>query len=130
MKLAKITWNEGHDTYLTEVESEDVILKAFFEIEGWQEIHSMSKCVALHANFYGTDCGFSFKTVDTQALVEIYTPKGESQISEIAFMNLALYLFELLISGANENHHTIRYEPWWHDFTSYMFQIQEQIASH
>jgi len=123
----EIFWNEGNDTHLTEVISSDPVLKTFFEIDGWASIHDMSKCVALHLDYDTDDKGFSFVKDAQMPTVKVYTSQGEEIINESAFINLSLYLFELLIAGANDNHHTIRYEPWWQAFIEYMYQIQDQV---
>ena len=124
----KIIWNEGHDTYLTHVESSEPVLKDFFQLDGWEQIHTMSKCVAVHHDFECGRKGFLFKGIAGRSCVELYTDKGSSTLSESDFLTLMLYLFELLIAGANDDHHTIRYEIWWFSFTNYMFQIQEQLC--
>lgn len=122
-----ISWHEGDDKALTSVESDNTVLKEFFEIQGWQSVHDMSKCVATHQSFNEGDRGFEFKTLADKAVVEVYTVAGCAVVEENAFISLMLYLFELLIAGANDNHHTIRYEPWWQAFIEFMFQIQDQI---
>lgn len=126
-ETVEIVWNEGNDTCLTQVISSDPVLKKFFEIDGWETVHEMSKCVALHLDYHSESKGFSFVTLDLRPSVKLYTPKGEVLLDESIFMNRSLYLFELLIAGANDNHHTIRYEPWWQAFIGYMYQIQDQI---
>jgi len=122
-----IFWHEGDDKALTSVNSDNVVLKDFFEIQGWQSVHEMSKCVATHKTFDESGRGFEFKIRENEAVVEVYTDSGYALLQESAFISLMLYLFELLIAGANDNHHTIRYEPWWQAFIEYMYQIQDQI---
>lgn len=122
-----ISWHEGDEKVLTSVKSDNVILKEFFEIQGWQTVHDMSKCVATHKRFDENGQGFEFKIRDNEAVVELYTLSGHAILQERGFISLMLYLFELLIAGANDNHHTIRYEPWWQAFIEYMYQIQDQI---
>jgi len=123
----KIFWHEGDEKVLTTVESDNSVLRDFFEIHGWKDVYEMSKCVATHENYDEGESGFTFKSFEGQPQVEIYTSLGHAIIEESHFIVLMLYLFELLIAGANDNHHTIRYEPWWQAFIEFMFQIQEQI---
>lgn len=125
--MVKISWNEGHDAFLTSVESTDSVLKAFFSIKNWDDVHDISKCVATHKSFVSDECGFDFKVIEDKAKVTIYHQSLSTYLDESAFLQYALDLFELLIAGANDNHHTIRYEPWWHAFCEYMFQVREQL---
>lgn len=124
-----IKWNHGHDVALTEIKSSNEVLTSFFTLQNWREIHDMSKAVAMHQSFYGETSSFSFVKKDAALFVDVYTDEGSIRIDERFFIEKSLYLFELLIAGANEHHHTIRYETWWHAFTDYMFAVQEQIIS-
>ena len=129
MHNLSIKWNDGNDAILTDISSSEPILSDYFRLENWNEVHDMSKAVATHTRFDGANRGFSFVKQNEKPFVDIYTDEGSVLVEEYFFIEKSLYLFELLIAGANEHHHTIRYETWWHAFTNYMFQIQEQIAT-
>jgi hypothetical protein len=38
---------------------------------------------------------------------------------------IKFYIY-VLIEGANEDHHTVRYETWWQDFIEKFFLLEER----
>ena len=32
-----------------------------------------------------------------------------------------------MITGANDDHHSVRYEPWWQEFTDVYYQLKCKI---
>jgi len=112
LKEVKIEWYEGLDNYMSVAESPDSVLAHFFTVREWDFIRNIYLAVADENDLHLEDTGFLFSG-DT---VDIYTPVGESRIEKRHFFMLMRLLYETLIDGANEDHHTVRYEPWWQTF--------------
>jgi len=112
LKEVKIAWYEGLENYMSVAESPDRVLASFFTVREWNFIRKIYLCVTEESDLHLDGTGFLF-IGDT---VEIYTPEGESRIEKRDFFMLMRRLYETLIDGANEDHHTVRYEPWWQTF--------------
>jgi hypothetical protein len=108
----RITWYDGLDNYMSVVQSEDTVLAGFFTVQEWDFIKRIYLPVAQENDFHLDERGFIFHG-DT---VEIYTPKGETCIAKSVFFSLVRRLYAVLIEGANEDHHSVRYEEWWQAF--------------
>jgi hypothetical protein len=112
MEKVKISWYEGLENYMTVAESGDAVLAAFFTVREWAFVQSIYPGVATESDLHLADRGFLFCADG----VEIYTPEGESRIAQKEFFMLMKRLYAILIDGANEDHHSVRYELWWQAF--------------
>ncbi|WP_345977928.1 hypothetical protein [Sulfurimonas sp. HSL3-7] len=108
----RITWYDGLDNYMSVVHSEDTVLAGFFTVREWDFIQCIYLPVARESDLHLDDRGFLFHG----DAVEIYTPEGETRIAKSDFFSLLRRLYAVLIEGANEDHHSVRYEPWWQAF--------------
>jgi hypothetical protein len=108
----KISWYDGLENYMSIAESSDAVLAGFFTVREWDFVRYIYPAVVEENDLHLADRGFLF----SGNRVEIYTPEGETHITEETFFTLMKNLFEILIDGANEDHHTVRYELWWQGF--------------
>lgn len=118
-----ITWNDDIDAYMTKVESPDEILREFFKIKGWDFIRHI-----YHAVVEEEDIEFENKSIVFDDMVGLYVDNNVTQLDRYECMNIFFHLFELLIIGANDEHHGVRYEPWWQEFTESSYQLRCKIA--
>lgn len=109
MQKARIGWYEGLENYMTVAESDDAVLADFFTVSEWAFIHSIYLAVATESDVHLEERGLLF----FRDSVEIYTPEGETRIAQKAFFMLMKRLYEVIIEGANVDHHDVRYEVWW-----------------
>jgi hypothetical protein len=123
----RIEWYEGLENYMSVAESSDSVLAYFFTVREWDFIQKIYLSVADESDLHLEETGFVFSG-DT---VEIYTPEGESSIEKRDFFMLMRRLYETLIDGANEDHHTVRYETWWQTFidTAYALDAKCNILT-
>jgi len=108
----KISWYDGFENYMTIAESSDAVLASFFTVREWDFVRKLYPAVTAESDLHLFDRGLLF----CGNSVEVYTPEGEIRIGEERFFTLMRNLYEILIDGANEDHHTVRYELWWQEF--------------
>ncbi len=108
----RIAWYDGLENYMSVAESGDTVLAGFFTVQEWDFIKSIYLPVARESDLHLDGRGFLFHGDE----VEIYAPEGETRIAKRDFFSLMRRLYEILIEGANEEHHSVRYEPWWQAF--------------
>jgi hypothetical protein len=107
-----ISWYDGLENYMTVAESADAVLASFFTVRDWDFVRSFYPAVVEEIDLHVADKGFLF----CGNTIEIYTSEGKTRIAEETFFVLMQNLCEILIDGANEDHHTVRYELWWQEF--------------
>jgi hypothetical protein len=107
-----ISWYDGLENYMTVAESADAVLASFFTVRDWDFVRSFYPAVVEENDLHVADKGFLF----CGNTIEIYTLEGKTRIAEETFFVLMQNLCEILIDGANEDHHTVRYELWWQEF--------------
>jgi len=112
-----IYWNEDIDSVLVKVESTDDVLNSFFSIKDWDIIKAMHEAVVDHDDFSFESQGFSFVCSNGVDFVDLFFETDETRIHLEDFNSLMQHLFDLMIDGANEDHHSVRYEPWFEHFT-------------
>lgn len=122
-----IAWHEGLENYMSVARSDDRALAHFFTVREWDFIQNIYLAVADENDLHLDETGFLFNG----DAVEIYTPDGESRIDKRCFLLLIQRLYETLIEGANEDHHSVRYEPWWQTFidTAYALDAKCNILT-
>ena len=111
-EYVRIAWYEGLENYLTEAQSADVVLAGFFTVREWGFIKAFNSAIMEENDLHLDERGLVFNG----DAVGIYTPEGESCLAREDLYLLAARLYEILIEGANEDHHSVRYEPWWQAF--------------
>ena len=123
LSSVNIIWNEGIDNYMTLAESSDSVLKQFFSIDDWQFIKHIYQAVIDESNVQYKEKGIAFYK-DT---VILSCDEEESEIEKEEFFKLIAYLFDLMVVGANDDHHGIRYEPWWQTYTEVSYRLQHKV---
>jgi len=118
-----IDWNDDIDVYMTKVESVDSVLEAFFRIEKWDFIRKIFSSVLLEDTVEYEDK----KIVFTDDSVYLHVDEQSTSMQTLECLKVFFHLFDLMIVGANEDHHAIRYEPWWQEFTEVNYQLKYKI---
>jgi len=118
-----LSWDQGLEASLIEVQTDDDILREFFSIDDWKLVETFHEPLVLEHNAQWNNRGFDF-CFDG---VEVYTEQGSSKLSKEEFLTLMYKLFIILIDGANEEHHTVRYQPWWHLFVDNTNRIAQKL---
>ena len=124
LSKVKIIWNEGIDNYMTLAESSQNVLKEFFTISDWQFIKHIYQATIDESDVEYEKKAISFCSNDT---VVLSCNKEEVEIAKEEFIKLMSHLFDLMIVGANDDHHGIRYEPWWQTFTEVNYRLQHKV---
>ncbi len=119
----EIRWNDGIDAYMTEVHSSDPVLKAFFRIHDWDFIRHIFQAVADESSVEYEQRSIVFD----QDSVGLYIGDEQTWLDKTEALKVFFYLFDLMIVGANDDHHGVRYEPWWQEFTEMSYRLKYKI---
>ncbi|MBE0499103.1 MAG: hypothetical protein IBX43_07685 [Campylobacterales bacterium] len=118
-KSVQIEWNEGIDIYMTHAKSSDPLLESFFSVKEWVFVRHLYCALIQESGFDYADRSVEFEeksVILADSLASIRLDKSE-------FIAMAVNLFDIVIVGANNDHHSVRYEPWWHEFTESAYQL-------
>jgi hypothetical protein len=108
---------------MTRVDSPDKVFKEFFRIKDWDFIRHV-----YHAVLEEESVDFENKSiVFEEEMVCVYIDERMSKLHRHECMKIFLHLFDLMIVGANDDHHGIRYEPWWQEFTEATYQLRRKV---
>lgn len=122
MPAVEVRWYDGLENYMSVASSDDPVLAAFCTIREWTFVRAIYDAVFSEENVHLDESGFEF---DGET-VTLYNSAGETEIDKYAFFRLVGSVYDVLIEGANEDHHSVRYEPWWQDFIDKFFLLQER----
>ncbi|MGB5965130.1 MAG: hypothetical protein WBF77_04565 [Sulfurimonadaceae bacterium] len=117
-----IQWYDGLENYMSVAQSEEPVLEYFFTVRDWDFVKAIYSAIVSEHDLHLDDSGFEFN----ETKVVIYNTAGETEIAKYDFFVLVSRLYDVLIEGANEEHHTVRYETWWQDFIDKFFLLQER----
>ena len=117
-----IEWYDGLDNFMSVAQSDDAVLAYFFTVRDWDFIKEIYTAVVIEHDLHLDSSGFEFSANK----VVIYNQVGETEIAKYDFFVLLSRLYNVLIEGANEDHHTVRYETWWQDFIEKFFLLEER----
>lgn len=123
LEQLEIRWNDDIDAYMTQVESSDPVLKEFFRIHDWDLIRHIFEAVADESSVEYDKRSIVYE----QNCVRLYVGDEQTQLEKAECLNIFFYLFDLMIVGANDDHHGVRYEPWWQEFTEVSYQLKYKI---
>lgn len=112
-----LKWNDDIDNVLVNIESDNNILVSFFTIKDWDIIKAIHDDALAHVDCSFEDKALSFISVNGIDFVDVITDEGEVRLHLQDFYTLLQQLFDIMIDGANEDHHSVRYEPWFESFT-------------
>ena len=120
--MVKISWYEGLENYMSVAQSNSNVLASFFTVREWNFIQSIFKAVVSETDIHLESRGFVFK----DKVIELYTEEGEIELDKREFFLLVDQLYNVLIYGANEDHHNVRFETWWQEFIDAAFMLQQR----
>lgn len=123
MYRVEIIWNEGVDKYMTLAKSSQLVLRQFFSISDWQFIKHIYQAVIDESNVQYQEKAIAFNN----NTVILSCNEEEVKMGKEEFIKLISHLFDLMIIGANDDHHGIRYEPWWQAFTEVNYRLQHKV---
>ncbi len=122
MTPVTIHWYDGLENCMSIAESEDKVLADFFTVNEWGIVKAFYRAVVDETDCHLPESGFEFRG----AKVLLYNTFGETTLARLDFFALLNRLYDVLIEGANEEHHSVRYETWWQDFIDAFFLLQER----
>lgn len=124
-KLQKLSiqWNYDTDNNMTIALSSDNVLEAFFSMKDWDFVrHSFTDAWEEH------DFEYEEKRVEFEGqYVHLYVDEKKTSLEKEEYLRVQAHLYDLMIIGANEDHHNVRYEMWWQDFTEVNYKIKCKI---
>lgn len=119
----EIFWDDSIDEYITLAKSKDSVLRDFFSINDWQFIKNIYQDIIDESDVEYLEKSIEFYK-DKVALV---CDGRSAEIDKSVFFKLIAFLFDLMIVGANDDHHGIRYEPWWQGYTEVSYRLQHKV---
>jgi len=119
----EIIWDESIDEYMTLATSQDPVLSSFFSINDWHFIKNIYTAVIDESDVEYLDKSIEFYP---EAVV-LGSDHKSTQMDKKEFFSVLAYLFDLMIVGANDDHHGVRYEPWWQAYTEANFRLQHKV---
>ncbi len=118
-----IEWDDTTGAYMTLAESHNPVLRKFFSIKDWNLIKNIYQAV-----------NDEYDVQYMQRSIEFYTNRvllafeeESTELKKDEFFYLVAHLFDIMITGANEDHHAVRYEPWWQAYTEVSFRLQCRV---
>jgi len=124
-KLEKLSiqWNYDIDENMTIALSPDPVLKDFFSMKSWEFVrHSFNE--VWEENSFELD----EKKVDFEGnYVVLSVDNNQTHLEKEEYLRVLSQLYDLMIIGANEDHHNVRYETWWQDFTEVNYKMKCKI---
>lgn len=123
LQRLNIQWNYDNDANMTIVESSDKVLEDFFVMKDWEFVrhcfHDINKEV---------EAEYEEKRIDfDDEFVELYVHEEKTRLERTECLKVFFHLYDLMIIGANDDHHSVRYEPWWQEFTEVYYQLKCKI---
>ena len=129
LQQLSIEWNYDNDALLSIAKSTDIVLQEFFSMCDWEFVRHCFEDIYKEVDTSHNEKGIEFSG-DTSY---IYVNEKVSNIQKHECLKAFVGLYDLMITGANDDHHSVRYEPWWQEFTEVFYllkckvEIQEQI---
>jgi len=118
-----IEWNYDNDALLSIAKSSDTVLQDFFSMQDWNFVRHC------HNDIYNErDTEHNEKRIEfSGTLSYIYVEEKMSTIQTHECLKVFTQLYDLMVVGANDDHHSVRYEPWWHEFIELCYQLKRKI---
>jgi len=124
-----MAWNYDNDAFLSIAKSTDSVLEDFFSMQSWEFIRHCFDDI-----YNEVDTEHEHKRIEfTPKFANIYVNDNKSQMQKHECLKAFITLCDLMMIGANDDHHSVRYEPWWQDFTQTLYllrckiEVQEQL---
>jgi hypothetical protein len=123
LQRLSIQWNYDIDANLTIVKSPDKVLETFFIMKDWEFVRN-----CFHDIYKEKEAEYEEKRACFKDdYVKLYVNEEETRMERSEFLKVFLHLYDLMITGANDDHHSVRYEPWWQEFTEVYYQLKCKI---
>ena len=126
-----IQWNDDLSTKIlsTFTPQNDILVAVhdFFTFTNWDDVFTFSNTLVSNKNFQSiqNDRGVEIR-LNTYLL---YSENAEYMLEKEDFFKLVNQLFYVLIEGAVEHHHTVRYDSKWHDFILNYEHVKGTLSS-
>jgi len=121
----QILWYEGLAHYLCIATGEDAVLCDFFTLREWSDVVAIFEAVLEEEDLQLNDKGFRFE----HNMLTLYSAHQELPMRQQDFFVLVDRLYKVLIDGANEDHHSVRFEPWWQEFIEAAYLLQQRCKA-
>lgn len=126
LQRLSIQWNYDNDANMTIVQSSDKVLEAFFIMQDWEFIRH-----CFHDIYTENEAEYGEKRVCfNDEFVELHVYEENTKLEKTECLKVFIHLYDLMITGANDDHHSVRYEPWWQEFTEVFYQLKCKIQIH
>lgn len=122
-KSVQIEWNEDIDIYMTHAKSSDPLLESFFSVKEWAFVRRLCRSTVEESGFKYESGSVEFE----EKSVVLVGCLASIRLDKLEFLTMAVNLFDIVIVGANKDHHSVRYEPWWHEFTESAYQLRRTM---
>ena len=119
----KIEWNYDIDERMTLTQSSEPVLEDFFCMKSWEFIRCSFKNIYEEKNTEFEGKGLEFNG----SHVTLYVNEDLTYLGKSECMRIFYHLYDVMIMGANDDHHSVRYEPWWQEFTEVFYQMKCKI---
>jgi len=129
LEQLSIEWNYDNDALLSIAKSTDNVLQEFFSMRDWDFVRNCFEDIYKEADTQYNEKRLEF----TDKLAYLYVNDTVSKIEKHECLKAFVRLYDLMVMGANDDHHSVRYEPWWQEFIEVFYQlkckleIQEQL---
>jgi len=118
-----IEWNYDTDERMTLSKSSEPVLQNYFCMRNWDYIRYSFQDV-----WRENDTGLENRRIEFQKeYVNLYVDEQVSKLEKNEFLKTMYHLYDVMIIGANDDHHSVRYEPWWQEFTEVFYQMKRKI---
>jgi len=118
-----IKWNYDDEAVLSMAHSTDKVLEAFFTMKDWEFIKRCFKDISEEKEVFYENKGLYFES----DYVILCVDDEETRLQKHECLKTFSYLYDLMIHGAHDDHHSVRYETWWHEFIEAFYQLQCKI---
>ncbi len=119
----EIFWDESINEHMTMAKSLDPVLRDFFTINDWHFIKNIYQDVMNEKDVDYLERSILFY----KEKVRLMMGEESSELEKPEFFRIIAHLFDLMIVGANDDHHGVRYEPWWQGYTEVNFRLQHKV---
>ena len=118
-----IEWNYDNDAMLSIAKSPNDVLQKYFSMKDWDFIrHCFLDMYEETQTEYEEKC-----IIFNDDTVHILVENRETQMPKIEYFKALSSLYDCMIIGANDDHHSVRYETWWQEFTEIFYQLNRKI---
>ncbi|HIC43590.1 MAG TPA: hypothetical protein EYO73_04640 [Sulfurimonas sp.] len=123
LKKLSLQWNYDISENMTIALSTDPVLEAFFTMKDWDFIRHCFNDLWEENEFEYEEKSVVFEG----QYVNLYVNDNKTSLEKEECLRVLSQLYDLMIIGANEDHHNVRYETWWQEFTEVNYKMKCKI---